>query len=99
LWLFLTGERFSAEQAKGYGLLHRVVPETQLDATVEEVVEMIRLGGPNAVREAKQLIRRVPELPMDDAFRYTSELIGRLFASEEALEGMQAFMEKRKPKW
>jgi enoyl-CoA hydratase/carnithine racemase len=36
---------------------------------------------------------------MDDAFAYTSELIGKLFASQEAQEGMQAFVEKRKPKW
>jgi len=99
MWLFLTGERFSAELAKEYGLLHRVVPENALDAAVDEVVGMIRLGGPNAIREAKQLIRRVPELPMDDAFRYASALIGRLFASPEALEGMQSFVEKRKPKW
>lgn len=99
MWLFLTGERFSAQSAREYGLLHRVVPDGELDAAVAAIVEMIRLGGPTAVREAKQLVRRVPQLPMDDAFAYTSELIGRLFAGEEALEGMQAFVEKRKPKW
>jgi enoyl-CoA hydratase/carnithine racemase len=99
MWLFLTGERFSAEQAREYGLLHRVVPDDGLDAAVDEIVGMVRLGGPNAIREAKQLIRRVPQLSMDDAFRHTSDLIGRLFASEEALEGMQAFAEKRKPTW
>lgn len=99
MWLFLTGERFSAERAREYGLLHRVVPDDALDAAVEEVVGLVRLGGPNAIREAKQLVRRVPQLSMDEAFRHTSDLIGRLFASEEALEGMQAFAEKRKPKW
>ena len=60
---------------------------------------MVRLGGPNAIREAKQLIRRIPELSMDDGFRYTSKKIAELFASAEAAEGMQAFLEKRKPKW
>ncbi len=99
MWLFLTGERFSAEQAKEYGLVHRVVAEDQLDGAVNEIIDMIRLAGPNAVREAKQLIRRVPHMDMDDAFRHTSDLISRLFASEEALEGMQAFVEKRKPRW
>lgn len=99
MWLFLTGERFSAQQARDYGLIHRVVAADQLDDAVNEVVEMIRLGGPNAVREAKQLVRVVPTLSMDDGFRYTSDLIAKLFASDEAREGMGAFLEKRKPKW
>ena len=49
--------------------IHRAVPAAELDAAVDEVVGMIRLGGPNAVREAKQLVRRVPTLSMDDGFR------------------------------
>ena len=99
MWLFLTGERFDAQRAVDLGLIHRAVPAEQLDAAVADVLGMIRLGGPNAIREAKQLIRRVPELSMDEAFRYTSEKIGALFASDEAAEGMMAFVQKRKPKW
>lgn len=99
MWLFLTGERFSAARAAELGLIHRAVPAADLDRTIEEVIGMIRLGGPNAIREAKQLVRRVPELSMDEAFRYTSKKIAELFASSEAAEGMQAFIGKRKPKW
>jgi methylglutaconyl-CoA hydratase len=99
MWLFLTGERFSAERAVALGLIHRAVPATELDAAIDEVLGMVRLGGPNAIREAKQLVRRIPELSMDDGFRYTAKKIGELFASEEAAEGMSAFLEKRKPKW
>lgn len=99
MWLFLTGERFTAPRAVEVGLLHRHVPADALDAAVEDVAAMIRLGGPNAVREAKQLVRRIPGMPMDAAFRYTSERIAELFASEEAAEGMLAFVEKRKPRW
>ena len=99
MWLFLTGERFSAQRAAELGLIHRAVPAADLDRAVEDVIGMIRLGGPNAIREAKQLVRRVPELSMDEAFRYTSKKIGELFASDEAAEGMLAFLEKRKPKW
>jgi methylglutaconyl-CoA hydratase len=98
MWLFLTGERFSAQRAAELGLIHRAVAAPDLDRAVEDVVGMIRLGGPNAIREAKQLVRRVPELSMDEAFRYTSKKIGELFASDEAAEGMLAFLEKRKPK-
>jgi methylglutaconyl-CoA hydratase len=99
MWLFLTGERFSAARAVELGLIHRCVPASGLDAAVDEVTEMIRLGGPNAVRAAKQLVRQVPQLSMEDAFRHTTEIIGQLFASPEAAEGMAAFVEKRKPKW
>jgi len=70
-----------------------------LDAAVEEIIGMVRLGGPHAIGEAKQLVRRIPSLSMDDGFRYTTRKIAELFASEEAAEGMHAFLEKRKPRW
>jgi len=99
MWLFLTGERFAASRAVELGLIHRAVPTAELDAAVEDILAMVRLGGPNAIREAKQLVRRVPTLSMDEGFHYTSRKIGELFASAEAAEGMQAFLEKRKPRW
>ncbi len=99
MWLFLTGERFDARRAVEVGLVHRAVPAEQLDATVEEAIGMIRLGGPNAIAAAKQLVRQVPYLSMDEGFRHTSGIIGKLFASPEAAEGMLAFVEKRKPNW
>ena len=99
MWLFLTGERFSAARAVEVGLVHRAVPATELDAAVEEVSGLVRLGGPNAVREAKQLVRRIPRLSLDDGFRWTAAKSGELFRSEEAAEGMQAFVQKRKPRW
>jgi methylglutaconyl-CoA hydratase len=99
MWLFLTGERLSAQRAAELRLIHRAVPAPDLDRAIEDIIGMIRLGGPNAIREAKQLVRRVPELSMDEAFRYTSNKIGELFTGDEAAEGMLAFLEKRKPKW
>lgn len=99
MWLFLTGERFAAPRAVELGLIHRAVPAEKLDESVDEIVSMVRLGGPIAIREAKQLVRRIPSMSMDEAFRYTGEKIAQLFASPEAAEGMMAFAEKRKPKW
>jgi len=99
MWLFLTAERFSAARAVELGLVHRAVPAGGLDAAVEEVIGLVRLGGPNAVREAKQLVRRVPELPFAEAFRRTAQKSVELFASGEAAEGMRAFLDKRKPRW
>jgi len=97
--LFLTGETFGAAQARDYGLLHRVVPAAELTAAVGKEIEAIALGGPNAVREAKRLVRTIPRLSMADGFAYTQEKIAELFASPEAAEGMTAFAARRKPRW
>jgi methylglutaconyl-CoA hydratase len=97
--LFLTGERFDARKAQGYGLLHQVVPAAELERAVDAEVHAIAQGGPNAVREAKQLIRTVERLPEDEAFAFAEKKIAELFASDEAREGMRAFAEKRPPSW
>src|SRR5882724_2161439 len=65
LRLFLTGVRFDAAQALEHGLVHRVVEPDALAAAVQEDVDAIALGGPNAVAEAKRLIRTVSRLPME----------------------------------
>lgn len=99
MWLFLTGEPFSARRAQEIGLVHRVVPRQDLDKALAELVELLRLAGPNALKHAKWLVRNIPALSMDEGFRRTEALIAELFASEEAQEGMRAFAEKRKPSW
>ena len=99
MWLFLTGERISAARAVDVGLVHRAVPASELDRSVDEVIGLVRLGGPNALREAKRLVRRVPTLSLDEGFRETTATSLALFASEEAAEGMGAFVQKRKPSW
>lgn len=99
MWLFVTGERFDAERAREVGLVHRVAAPEELDTAVERTIDMVRLGGPHAVGAAKQLVRKVPTLSMDDGLRYTADMIERLFASDEAAEGMRAFAEKRPPAW
>jgi methylglutaconyl-CoA hydratase len=97
--LFLTGERFDAVRALGYGLFHRVVAPGGLEAAVAEEVGAIAKGGPHAIREAKQLVRTVAALPEDEAFAFAEKKIAAIFASEEAAEGMAAFAQKRPPRW
>lgn len=97
--LFLTGARFTAVEARDYGLVHRVVPATALAHAVQEEVDAIALGGPNAIAEAKRLVRTVSRVPMDEGFAYAEAKIAELFASPEAAEGMMAFATKRKPSW
>lgn len=97
--LFLTGERFKGQEAVAYGLAHKAVPAERLEETVQSEIDMIKLGGPNAVIEAKKLVRQVPEVNIADGFELTGDWSVRLFQSEEGQEGIAAFRERRKPRW
>jgi methylglutaconyl-CoA hydratase len=104
---FLRGRRFPASEAASMGLINRAVPAPELDAAVAEVVDDLLAGAPGAIAATKQLLYRVPtmiaggdaETGLDDTFTWTAELSGRLFAGDEAKEGMAAFREKRPPSW
>ena len=97
--LLLTGERFTGTQAVAYGLAHRAVSAEHLHEAVQEEVDMICLGGPNAVVECKKLVRRVSQLNTEQGFAETMEWSVRMFTSAEGAEGMAAFREKRQPNW
>lgn len=96
---FLTGERFPASRAADMGLVNAVVPAGELDAAVDAKIELILTGGPMALAASKELIHDVAERSLDENGTYTAEVIARLRTSEEGQEGMNAFLEKRKPRW
>jgi len=96
---FLTGERFSAARGAEIGLLNRVVPDKDLDQAVNEMVERLRTSGPNAIAACKTLLAGRSPADSRETDRFMAELIARLRISDEAQEGMRAFLEKRKPSW
>ena len=96
---FLRGNRFLAPEAARMGLINAAVPVEELDAAVDAAVADLKAGGPEAIAAAKQLMARVPGMPIDEAFQWTGELSARLFRSEEAAEGMRAYLDKRPPSW
>jgi methylglutaconyl-CoA hydratase len=97
--LFLTGERFDGKEAMRIGLVHRAVPAADLDAAVAAAVGELLAAGPCAVASAKELIRSVGALSLEDAIPVTSAWIADLRATPEAKEGFAAFLGKRKPNW
>jgi methylglutaconyl-CoA hydratase len=96
---FLRGRRFSAAEAAEMGLINAAVPADRLDDEVDAVVTDLLAGGPGAIAAAKRLLAEVPGTPVDEAFRWTGALSAQLFATEEAREGMNAFLEKRQASW
>ncbi len=97
----LTGERFGAEVAHQIGLVHEVVKKKSLDDAVETCVENLLAGAPGAHQQIKALFRdiwdldRTSRIVRDD----TARRIAERRATEEAKEGMTAFLSKRKPSW
>lgn len=97
---FLTAERFTAAEAHRIGLVHELVAAEALDATVEQLVKALASASPAAVGACKQLLRDVSGRAIDDALvAHTVEGIADIRASAEGREGVQAFLQKRKPNW
>jgi methylglutaconyl-CoA hydratase len=97
---FVTAERFSAQQAWDMGFIHSCVAAGELDREVSVLTGAILAASPHAVREAKRLVREVGGAVLDDELiRDTVACIAAIRASEEAREGIQSFLEKRKPRW
>ncbi|WP_419796961.1 MAG: enoyl-CoA hydratase/isomerase family protein [Terasakiella sp.] len=96
----LTAERFKADEALRFGLLHRVVNEDELDGAVEDLIASLMIAGPNSVAACKDLVFAVYNRPVDEAvIKETAERIAKQRASDEGKEGLSAFLEKRKPAW
>lgn len=95
----LTGETFSASAAHRSGLVHDVVPPSDLDDRITEVVEAIMRLAPQAVRESKALIHRI--VPLSDGDRWAACTAANAGArgGPEAEEGLRAFVERRLPRW
>jgi methylglutaconyl-CoA hydratase len=95
--LFLTAARVDAQEAQRLGLVHRVVPAEHLDEAVEAEVGCLLAGGPEALAHCKR--RALKDVPIEAERTASAELLARLWTSDEAREGLSAFLEKRKPRW
>ena len=97
---FLTAERFDAAEALRIGFVHEVVAADQLDARVDALTRALTSASPNAVRACKRLVQDVAERAIDaQLIAATVEGIADIRASDEGREGVQSFLQKRKPAW
>ncbi len=95
----LTGEPVSAAEALEIGLLNYVVPAAELDAKVDWLLARLLDKSPTAIRRGKYAMRTTEQLTFDQAGVFMEGQIGTLALTEDAAEGRQAFIEKRKPVW
>lgn len=97
--MLLTGDFIDAQTALERGLVNRVVPENQLDAETKKLTDAIVSKSPVAIGSGKRAFYRQLELGLADAYALTSEVIACDMMTEDAREGIDAFIEKRKPEW
>jgi enoyl-CoA hydratase/carnithine racemase len=97
--MLLTGEFIDAARAKAYGLVNRVVAPAELDAEVAQLAATLAAKPPGAVASGKRAFYRQLEMGLESAYALASEVISCNAASDEGREGMDAFLEKRKPNW
>ena len=95
----LTGEPFTAAEARAAGLVNHVAPRGELDAKVDWLIGRLVDKSPAAIRRGKYAMRAIQAMSFDEAIAYTEGQIALTAATEDAKEGIKAFQEKRKPVW
>ena len=97
--MMLLGERLTAAEALHIGLLSHVVEDIALDSTVDTLTEKLAAQSPTAIRLGLRAFHHQADLSLDEALPYLRDRLYELLGTEDAREGLQAFFEKREPKW
>lgn len=99
LEMVLTGEIITAAEAERLGLVNKVVPREQLEAATLELATKLAAKSPLALQIGKSGIYGMQDVPYHQALDYLGDLFAALCSTEDAEEGVKAFLERRKPEW
>lgn len=97
--MLLLGEPIDAAEAQRLGLVNRCVPGTALDATVGEIAAKLAAKSALTLRMGKEAFYRQLDMDLESAYAYCSEVMTRNMMTEDAGEGIDAFLDKRPPRW
>jgi len=95
--MVFTGKTIRADEAEKIGLVNKLYPQVELMNEAKALAKEISSKGPLAVRLAKSAINRAQEVGLDDGLAYERELVSLSFSTEDKVEGLKAFIEKRPP--
>jgi enoyl-CoA hydratase/carnithine racemase len=95
--MILLGERLTAQEALDMGLITRVIPVGDLDGEVKNVLDVLTSKSPIGMRMGKQAFYAMANMPLNEALNFLSEKIREVAGTEDAKEGITAFIEKRQP--
>lgn len=99
LEMMLTGRRFDAAEAQRLGLVNRVVAAAELDAAVDELVQQLAANSPAVMAVGKRAFYAVEDMDLDTALDYLHHGLTAVATTEDAAEGIAAFLAKRPPEW
>ena len=99
LEMLLTGDMIEAEDAERWGLVNKVVPKDQLEDETMALAKKLAEKSPLALQMGKQAFYGMSDLEFGKALEYSNEMFAALCVTEDATEGINAFLEKRKPVW
>ena len=99
LELLMTGDKISAQQAAELGLITRAVPKDKLEAEVQALAEKLASKSPAIMRLGLQAFYATQDLELEPALRYLEQQLVAVLSTEDAREGLMAFLEKRAPDW
>lgn len=99
LEMIYTARMLSAAEAEEMGLITRAVSAQELDTVVKEALSAISAKAPLALKMGRQALAAAQDMTLDEALDYLCIQLGSVAATEDAMEGMMAFMEKRQPQW
>jgi enoyl-CoA hydratase len=97
--LLLLGERWSAQEALAAGIVNKVVPAAEFDAAVADWAGKLAAKSPLTMRLGKEAMRRQLDMPLEDALDYLRSQLTLALSTEDIVEGVTAFFEKRDPQW
>jgi len=97
--MLLTGDFIDAEYAASIGLINRVVEKDDLDNAVDTLARKIVSKSPATIRTGKEAFYRQLEMSLHDAYEYTGAVMVRNMMADDAIEGIDAFLQKRDPQW